>query len=149
LGFWKKVAELSAGVGPDPVLLVPLTPIGSDIGTWRYSPIPEGLTVEFRDNQPTGAGFGYRATIDGVNVYAINLPSDRAWLFSGRMLRSIRYAPLESGNLVDLVFNEADDPHNSSFMVHFAQEVGWNDTPIIELVLRARAAKLAAAGATA
>lgn len=147
LGFWKKVLELSAVVGPDPVLLVPFTPIGRDISNWQYSPTPEGLNIEFRQNQPTGAGFGYRSTIDGINVYTINLPSDQAWLFSGRMLRSIRYARLQGGNLVDLLFNEADDPHKSSFTVHFAQEVEWNDTPIFELQLRSRATKQAATGA--
>jgi hypothetical protein len=54
-----------------------------------------------------------------------------------------------SGNLVDLAFNEGDDPYNSAFAVSFAQEVEWNDVPIIELVLRPRAAKQAAAGVAA
>ncbi len=145
VGFWKKVGELAVVVGPDPVLLVPFTPIGRDISNWQYnSPAPEGLNVEIRPNQPTGAGFGYRATIDGVNVYTINLPSDRAWLFSAHMLRSIRYSSLPSGNLVDLSFEEGGNPHNSTFVVSFAQTVEWSDLPIVELVLRSRATKQAA-----
>jgi hypothetical protein len=145
VGFWSKVIEVAAGVGPDPVLLVPFNPIGNDISKWRYNAAPGDLNVEFRQGQPTGAGFGYMATIDGINVYAIRLPADRAWLFSGRILRSVRYSRLVSGNLVDLTFNEGDDPHNSSFLVHFAQIVEWNDTPVIELVLRSRTANQAGA----
>jgi hypothetical protein len=87
LGFWKKVIELSTAVGPDPVLLVPFTPIGSDISRWRYNPAPEGLNVEFRQDRPTGAGFGYGATIDGINIYTINLPSDRFGYFPGACCR--------------------------------------------------------------
>ena len=138
IGFWKKVVKLAADFGTDAVLLVPFDPIGSDISTWTYrhgDDLPAGLHVEFRQNQPTGGGTGYVATVEGSKFYTAQLPADRVWLFSARTLGSILYARLPSGNLVDLVFDEADDPRQSTFVVSFAQMLEWHDLPIIEFVL--------------
>ena len=145
IGFWTKVIELAAEFGTEAVLVVPFDPVGHDISTWTIKQPDDlpGLHIEYRQNQPTGGGFGYTATIEGISVYAAHFPPDRAWLFSARTLRSIRYARLPSGDLVDLAFNEADDPRASAFVVSFAQEIEWNDLPIIELVLRSRKAQQA------
>jgi hypothetical protein len=148
VGFWKKVIELAANFGTDAVLVVPFDPIGRDISTWTYqnpNDLPAGLHhVEFRQDQPTGGGLGYTATIEGINVYTARFPSERVWLLSARMLRSIRYARLPSGNLVDIAFEEADDPRSSTLVESFAQQVEWNDLPIIELILRPSKASQAA-----
>jgi hypothetical protein len=146
VGFWNKVIELAADFGTEAVLVVPYDPIGGDISTWTIQQPDDlpGLHIEYRQDQPTGGGFGYTATIEGINVYTAHFPPDRAWLFSARSLRSVRYARLPTGDLVDLAFDEADDPRASSFVASFAQEVEWNDLPIIELVLRSRKATQAA-----
>jgi hypothetical protein len=88
----QRLEDNAADFGTDAVLLVPFDPIGSDVSTWTYRPtneLPAGLHVEVRQNQPTGGGAGYVATVEGINVYTAQLPPDRVWLFSARTLRSI------------------------------------------------------------
>lgn len=72
--------------------------------------LPGGVDVEYKQNEPTGGGTGYLAIVEGINVYMAQLPPNRVWLFSARKLQSILYARLASDDLVDLLFEEADDP---------------------------------------
>jgi hypothetical protein len=76
--------------------------------------------------------------VEGLDVYTTQLPAERSWLFSKTTLRSVSYARLQSGNFVDVVFEEGEDSRKSRLRVRFRQSTAWNDTPIIEIVLRDR-----------
>jgi hypothetical protein len=90
------------------------------------------------EGRPSGGGTSYVGTVEGLDVYTSQFPAERSWLFSKTTLRSVSYARLQSGNFVDIVFEEGEDPRKSRLRVRFRQSAAWNDVPIIEIVLRDR-----------
>jgi hypothetical protein len=139
--YWQTVVEHAARFVQGAVLLVPFDPIGRNISEWLYGHAadrPEHLSVEWLEGRPSGGGAGYVGTVEGLDVYTSQFPAERSRLFSKTTLRSVSYARLQSGNFVDIVFEEGEDPRKSRLRVRFRQSTAWNDVPIIEIVLRDR-----------
>ena len=138
--YWKMVAEHAARFVEGAVLLVPFDPIGRNLSERHYSHAadPAHPSIEWLEGRPSGGGASYVGTVDGLDVYASQLPAERSWLFSRTTLRSVAFARLQSGNFVDVVFEEGEDPQKSRLRVRFRQSTAWNDVPVIEIVLRDR-----------
>jgi hypothetical protein len=139
--YWQTVVEHAAQFVQGAVLLVPFEPIGRNISEWLYGHAadrPVHLSVEWLEGRPSGGGASYVGTVEGLDVYTSQFPAERSWLFSKTTLRSVSYARLQSGNFVDIVFEEGEDPRKSRLRVRFRQSAAWNDVPIIEIVLRDR-----------
>jgi hypothetical protein len=150
--YWQTVVEHAARFVEGAVLLVPFDPIGRSISEWLYGHAadrPAHLSVEWLEGRPSGGGASYVGTVERLDVYTSQLPAERSWLFSKTTLRSVSYARLKSGNFVDIVFEEGEDPRKSRLRVRFRQSTAWNDVPIIEIVLRDRMRRKVPQAATA
>jgi hypothetical protein len=135
------VVEQAPGIGPEPTLLVPYDNIGEEISLSAHgikTALPPDLHVKFVDNMPTGSGVAYLGDINGVHVYQTIPPTQQPVLFSGSCLRRITYAQVAEGyGPVTFEFQEADDPQRSGVVMRFAQQLEWDDTPVIEFELMA------------
>ena len=98
------------------MLLVPFDPIGRDISGWLYGQAanrPANLQVEWLKDHENGGGVGYVGTVEGIDVYVAQLPVHQSLVFSSRALRSITYATLPNGVLLDIKLDEGEDPSES------------------------------------
>lgn len=131
--FWMEIAPLVADVGPDPVLVVSNTAEARTLRRLLFARAVERppLAIERHD---IGSRRGeYIATIEGVDVFGAAFPPGTAWLFSGRALRSLRYAKVDqSGHRVSVAFDPGEDL-KGRLRVRMRQVLEWNEEPILEL----------------
>lgn len=131
--FWREVAPLVAQVGPDPVLVVSRNAEGRALRRFLYAPAADRprLTIEQRSRDERGAS--YIATIEGVDVFGAEFPAGKAWLFSARSLRAVRYAETDpAGRYAELTF-ELGEEMKGTLRVRLRQLLEWSDGPIFEL----------------
>lgn len=139
--YWQTVVKHAAQFTDGAVLLVPFNPTGRNISERLYhhaAGLPADVRIERLEGRQSGGGASYVGTVEEIDVYTTQLPAERSWLFSRTTLRSVAYGRLQSGNFVDVVFEEGEDPRKSRLRVRFHQSAEWNDIPIIEIVLRDR-----------
>jgi len=127
--FWRSVVDEAQHVGPEPMVLVPYHPFANEIQD-ALLPIlgaggMEGFDLVREENIQTGAGIGYMGTINGVRVYTAGDLRDFAILASRQAITSIDYVPVHGDQLVDLEFEDGDDPERSWVRITVAQRITW------------------------
>lgn len=132
--FWKEITGLVDQIGPDPILLVSRSVEGRALRSLlnNLGEEPSKLKIERRPrNDAKGL---YIATIEGVEVFEADVPIGVAWLFSGQMLRRIRYAELDNqSHYVGAAF-EFQDQDRVKLKLRFSQQFVWMDEPIFEII---------------
>jgi hypothetical protein len=138
--FWQQVIDEASTVGPEPMILVPFSPIGEEISTALYlsgGQTPSGLNVKRDASIPSGGGTNYLGTVEGILVYGTQALTKQAILCSGQLLRSIGYAVVHGlDDIADFTLVEGEDPENSRVRLKVAQRIEWADDVFVEFVLR-------------
>lgn len=138
--FWRSVAHWAASIEEAPVLIIPHGPTGELINGWTGGygrPAPPGLVIERRDAADVGEVTHYAATINGVDVYAAELPADRALLFSATALRRlVLRASGDAGRWTGLTCREDDGGQTVALDFNYALSCEWDDSPVIEFHIR-------------
>jgi hypothetical protein len=135
--FWDAIADGAARVVGPVTLLTAYDPIGAGVSRWIYSPAdrrPLGRRIEYVQGHPSGAGTGYVGTVDGVEVFSADVEDGHSYLFSALMLDLVSYRLVTPDAFVSVQFEEGDNPWSGTVVVRFAQDAGWRNTPIIDLV---------------
>lgn len=132
--FWKEIADLVDQIGPDPILLVCRSIEGRALRSLRYSAGEETPRLRIEQRPRSEAEGSYIATIEGVDVFAVDLPAGTAWLFSGRLLRQIKYAELDNQSHYVGVSFELEDRDRVKLKLCFSQQFVWGDGPIFEIM---------------
>lgn len=131
--FWRAVARQKADI-PDPVLVVPHGPTGQLVAGWVWGfgpPKPSGLQVEKREGED-GDGANYEAHIDGLAVYAANLPADTALLFSRAALKRLRVSPHgAAGHWLGLNVGEEAGSDRVTLEMRVGLETEWDDSLLV------------------
>ncbi|MBN8809117.1 MAG: hypothetical protein J0I47_12910 [Sphingomonas sp.] len=136
--FWRAMPDLVRRVGDRPVLIVAHQDAIDRLGRLRFGrddPLA-GFAVSYQ-RTPRERG-RHVVTIEGVEVFAADIPRGTAWLTSAWHLRRIGYAPVAGGR-VSLAY-ELDDGAEAtvgSLVVGFRQVLEWGDSPVLEFRLGA------------
>lgn len=127
--FWTEIAEFLPKVGDEPILLVSPT-IGQALLKLLYAPPSPrpNIRVERREQRSRY----YMVTVDGVDVANLDVPEDKAWLFSRNVLRQIAYSNIDEGRYVTVSYEPESDTMGS-LHVRFRQSQEWRDLPIFEI----------------
>lgn len=134
--FWRAMPDLVRRVGDRPVLIVAHQDSIDRLGRLRFGrddPLAEFSVSYQRTPRERGR---HVVTIEGVEVFAADIPRGTAWLTSARHLRRIGYAPVTGGR-VSLAYqpDDGDEPTVGSLVVGFRQVLEWGDGPVLELRL--------------
>ena len=71
----------------------------------------------------------------GADIFTAPGETNRSYLFSALMLRSVTYNRVTPSTHVDAVFEEGEDPWKGAILIRFAQSLKWSSDPVVELVL--------------
>jgi len=134
-GFWQTIFAASGDVGPEPILLVPYEPIGSELtmagfrdGNVAGTPLvkEEGIGV--------ARGTNYLGTLNGIRIYNAPALDKQAILCSSRLVESLTYGVVNSpDDLVDFSFIVDEDVERCLIEFHFAQRINWADHHFLEV----------------
>ena len=131
--FWQSIAPLIARVGPQPVLVVNIEDAQRGLQAYGSRHVvgpPEVIVVGGRRPRERGRFIG---VVEGVEVFATDVPAGVAWLFSATQLRSMGFGAA-AGHRVDLTWEpEDDDPLSGPLTVNFRQILVWSDHPVFEI----------------
>jgi hypothetical protein len=136
-GFWDAVVQNAGGMGSAVALLTDYDPFGAILSRWTHSPPdqrPAGRRIEYVQGHPSGGGTGYVGTIDDIEVFTTNVEDHHSYLFSSTMLDLVTYRLVAPDAVVSLEFEEGDNPWSGTVVVRFAQEVLWQDAPVLDLI---------------
>lgn len=132
--FWRQLGELSKLVGERPVLVVSHQDSIQYL-SWRKlkgdSPLSR-LNVEFDRGERERERGRYVATIEGIEVFALNIDVGSTWLTSARHLRRIGYAEIEKKSL-RLNYEIDKTEVTGSLVFQFRQFTEWAKTPSFEI----------------
>jgi hypothetical protein len=134
--FWEKIAPLIAQLGAEPVLIVPretelralrlISRLGADERA--------GLRIEQKPRYTPGAV--YIASINGVEVFGLQMPPGTSWLFSSCALRRITFSAVQPAPppspLVSIIYSLENDT-TGALVCSLRQAEEWTDDPIFEL----------------
>ncbi|WBY17297.1 hypothetical protein PF049_03830 [Erythrobacteraceae bacterium WH01K] len=134
--FWRAMPALVERVGEQPVLIVATQDSIDQLGRLHFrrdDPLA-GFDIS-HERTPRERGH-HVVTIEGVEVFATNLPPGTAWLTSARHLRRIGYAPVTGGR-VSLAYqpDEGSETTVGSLVVGFRQVLEWSNDPVFEIRL--------------
>jgi hypothetical protein len=94
---------------------------------------PDTAHVERKSGSQRAVG-PYVVTIEGVDVFASDLELGRYLLFSGTMLKEVRYEGVApEGAILSLSYENSDMPEKGTLKMEFRQAFEWDDTPVLEL----------------
>jgi hypothetical protein len=131
--FWHAMPDLVRRVGDRPVLIVAQQDSIERFGGLRVGrddPLHEFAISHPRLPRERGR---HVMTIEGVEVFAMNIDPGVAWLTSARHLRRIGYAPVERGR-VSLDYRvDSAEALTGSLVVGFRQLLEWGDEPVLEI----------------
>ncbi len=131
--FWLEIAKLTPRISEQPALVVSRAAEGRTVRRLLYP--REGVTSMLRveQKQREGRRGDYIATVEGVDVFGGNFTQGVCWLFSGRALRTVRYASLDAaGHHVTLAYEPENDV-KGALRAKFEQSTEWSDDPIFEI----------------
>lgn len=135
--YWEIILARAQQAGPHTALLVPYNPIGDGIARWQYAQAerPAGLEVQHLEGRPSGAGIGYVATVNGLDVFTAQVKQNHSYLFSTHKLKSVIYRWVEPNKFISVEFQEGDDPQTGTIALRFSQEARWRPTRITQFIL--------------
>jgi hypothetical protein len=113
--FWREISPFVEQVGPAPVLVISRAAEGRALQRLLYA-APADLPSLKIERRPRGErGASYIATIEGVDVFGADFRPGIAWLFSAKVLRSIRYAEVDQPDrYVDVTFELGEEMKGTS-----------------------------------
>ncbi|MDM9645793.1 hypothetical protein [Rhizobium sp. S163] len=132
--FWTAIKPYLLQTGAKPVLLVSRSAEGRALQrfVWGHGAKPDALGITRKDFVEGAAS--YIATIEGVDVFGVDMPAGTAWLFSGELLQQVSYSGVRtSDHCVDLEYIASDDL-NGSLRLSYRQKSTWAETPIFEVI---------------
>lgn len=132
--FWKEIADLADQIGPDPILLVSQSVEGRALRNLLYPAGEEPPRLKIEQRPRSEAEGSYIANIEGVDVFGVDFPAGMAWLFSGQLLRQIKYAELDNQSHYVGVAFEFQDQDRVKLKLCFSQQFVWLDEPIFEIM---------------
>lgn len=132
--FWKEITDLVDQIGPYPILLVSRSVGGRALRSLLNNSAEEPPKLKIERRPRNDAKGLYIATIEGVDVFEADVPVDVAWLFSGQMLRRIRYAEVDNQSHYVGVAFEFQDQDRLKLKLCFSQQFVWMDEPIFEII---------------
>jgi len=134
-GFWQTIFAASGDVGPEPILLVPYEPIGSELTMAGFLDGNVAGTPLVKEEGIGGArGTNYLGTLNGIRVYNAPALDKQAILCSSRLVESLTYGVVNSpDDLVDFSFIVDEDVERCLIEFHFAQRINWADHPFLEV----------------
>ncbi|QIQ86444.1 MAG: hypothetical protein G9473_06900 [Erythrobacter sp.] len=128
--FWIELSDAAKAVGDRPVLVVSHQDSIEHLG-WRTlrgdGPLAK---LDVKSDQGSRERGRYVATIESVEVFAMNIEPGTAWLTSARLLKRLGYAPTDGGR-VSLKY-EGDDGEQAisgSLVFEFSQQMEWGLEP--------------------
>ena len=130
--FWKNISRLAEKIDADSVLLLShseeecLRRIRSSAPTDRPK-----LKIEMRQEEISVPSC--IAIINGVRVFAGNLPAGEAWLFSSRTLRSVRYVELDHVGRYVGIAPKSGGGTKVTLRISIRRHFEWADSPIFEI----------------
>jgi hypothetical protein len=135
--FWRQAISEAAGVGPDPVVLVPIAGIGEEVtNALIMTKMLAEMNVSRDAAMPTGGGTGYLGTVGGVAVYGAQIPASTAFLCSGSLVRTISYGVVHGrDDVADFSFVDSVDPEKSQVRLKFAQRIEWASEAFVEFTI--------------
>jgi hypothetical protein len=131
--FWQEIAPLVSRVGANPVLVVSKAAEARVLKRLIYAAPADrpNLTIERR--RQVGKRGTYVATIEGVDVFALDLPPGNAWLFSGKALQSVLYAEIDQPSHYVAISFELGDDMKGTLRVRVRQLLEWSNAPSFAL----------------
>jgi hypothetical protein len=131
--FWRWMKPLVAQVGSDPMLVLSQTAEGRAVRRIMRAAPADRPPLKMERRPRTDSRGSYIGTVDGVDVFAAAFSPGVAWLFSGKALRSIRYAAVEgSAHFVSVDF-ELGEQMTGTLRVRARQHFDWSNAPIFEI----------------
>lgn len=130
--YWQEVLKRAGQVGPQPLLVVSRRAEGRLIQNrlYRQAAIPN-LRVEYeRQDEPNAS---YIVTVEGIEVHGADFEPGRAWLFSARSLRAVRYSTLNVENQYVSLSYELGKNLSGTLRAKFQQNTLWTAMPVFEL----------------
>lgn len=132
--FWKAIKPYFDQTGARPVLMVSRTAEGRVLRRFVWDPRAKQVELKITRKELVDGLASYIATIEGVDIFGMDMPAGTAWLFSGELLRQVSYFGVEDpSQCVDLEYI-ATDEFNGSLRIRYRQTTTWGATPIFELV---------------
>lgn len=94
------------------------------IGEWFGEAPPAGMQISRKD---TISADNYLGTVDGIDVYRMDLPEQESLVFADDMLVSVTYATDPAGEIVKLTEAPAAGEDPARILFRFAQSFVWKD----------------------
>lgn len=132
--FWKGIKPYVDQTGVRPVLMISRTAEGRALRrfVWGRGATPVALNIARKEVVDGLAS--YIATIEGVDIFGMDMPVGTAWLFSAELLRQVSYFGVnDPSQFIDLEY-VASDEFTGSLQISYRQASIWGTTPIFEII---------------
>jgi hypothetical protein len=132
--FWEAINPYVDQTGARPVLMISRTAEARALRRFVWGRRAKPSALKITQKELVDGLASYIATIEGVDIFGMNMPAGTAWLFSGELLREVGYFGVDDpSHVVDLEYI-ATDEFNGSLRIWYRQTTTWGATPIFELV---------------
>jgi hypothetical protein len=132
--FWDAIKPYADQTGARPILMISRAAEGRALRRFVWGRRAKPAALKIIQKELVDGLASYIATIEGVDIFGMDMPAGTAWLFSGELLRQVSYFGVEDpSQCVDLEYI-ATDEFNGALRIRYRQTTTWGATPIFELV---------------